>query len=48
MIWVQGSLASEGGYKTRPYRKPFFVGAGLVVALASRTNETQAKTEVNT
>jgi hypothetical protein len=37
------SSLREGDHKGRPYRTTFFVGAGLVPALASTPNGTQTK-----
>jgi hypothetical protein len=41
-IWVDLILASEGDHEGRPYRTDF-VGATLVVALASNPNGTETK-----
>jgi hypothetical protein len=41
-FWVEFFLASEGDHEGRPYRMDF-VGATLVVALASTSNGTDPK-----
>jgi hypothetical protein len=41
-FWVEFFLASEGDHEGRPYRTDF-VGATLVVALASNPNGTETK-----